>query len=461
MSRRLFGTDGVRGVVNEALTPEFVVRLSQAIGTRFDIGSRILVGQDSRAGNEFIVKLVIGGLIATGVKVYYAGPIPTPALQYNIKERGFDGGVMITASHNPPQYSGIKVIMSDGVEAPREVEREIEEIFWECRFRRIKWSEFRDQYYELKDACDFYVKGVVSKVDVERIKSKSFKVVVDCANSVGSLTTPKILRSLGVKVLSVNAHLSPIPYREPEPVPENLRETSMIVKAVKADLGIAHDGDADRAIFIDSNGEVIPGDRSAALLCRHIVVNRRDKSPKQVVTAVSSSTIIEEILKEYGVKVIWTRVGSVGIARLMMREGALAGFEENGGFMYPPHQYVRDGGMSAALMLELLAYEGRSLAEMIAELPQLYLIKTKIPVRSRSEAEKLVAAVKEEYSDLRIIDIDGVKGISNNFWFLVRPSGTEPVLRIFVEARDRDTAENVLRNIMGIIRSVKQSLGEG
>ena len=454
MRNRLFGTDGVRGIVNETLTPDFILRLALAIGEYFPPGSRILVGNDARAGNEYIVKVVTGALIASGLKVYYAGALPTPALQFNVKERGFDGGVMVTASHNPPQYSGVKVIMADGVEAPRDVEERIEEAFFSGRYRRVPWHTFKDQYFKLSDSVEYYVEGVVKKVDSERIRRRGFRVVADCANNVGALTTPRILRRLGVKVLSVNAHLSPIPYREPEPVPENLTDTSEIVRAIGADFGVAHDGDADRAIFIDDTGRVIPGDRSAALLCRHIVVNRGDKAPRRVVTAVSSSTIIEDVLKDLGVEVYWTKVGSVGIARTMMKIGALAGFEENGGFMYPPHQYVRDGGMALALMLEYLSYEGRKLSEVINELPSVYLIKTKVPLSDRGKAVEIIEEIKRRYSNLRIIDIDGVKGIGEDFWFLVRPSGTEPVLRIFVECRSKDKAEKLLNDILSIVKEV-------
>ncbi len=454
MYARLFGTDGVRGIVNENLNPEFVVRLAQAIGTYFQQGSRLLVGRDARAGNEYIVRLVEGCLIATGHKVFDAGELPTPALQYNIKNRGFDGGVMVTASHNPPQYSGLKVIMADGVEAPREVEEEIEKIFWETRFRRVKWFSLQRSFHTVSDARDFYINGILEKVDTDKIRGRGFRVVADCANNVGALTTPDLLRKLGVKVMSVNSHLSPIPYREPEPVPENLRDTASIVRNLGLDLGVAHDGDADRAIFIDDRGRVIPGDRSATLLCRHLVVNRGEREPARVITAVSSSTIIESVLKGLGIKVVWTKVGSVGIARKMMKMGAIAGFEENGGFMYPPHQYVRDGGMSLALILELLATEKVRLSELVDALPKAYLIKTKVPVSSREEAERAVEEVRRRFKDVRQINIDGVKGIGKDFWFLVRPSGTEPLLRVFVEAENEERAKELLNEIMHTVKEV-------
>ncbi|MEM0296236.1 MAG: phosphoglucosamine mutase [Zestosphaera sp.] len=451
---RLFGTDGVRGIVNEDLTPEFVLRLALAIASYFGKGSSILLGRDARAGSDLIHDVVAGALASAGVRVYDAGLTPTPALQYYVSRRGFDGGVMVTASHNPPQYSGIKVVLHDGIEASREVEEEIERLFSEGRFRRTPWRELSHRRTRLEDVNEFYVRGVLSLIDSDRVRSRGFKVVVDAANNVGALTTPHILRGLGVKTLTVNSDLSPQPFREPEPTQENLGYLVEITKSVGADFAVAHDGDADRSIFIDNLGRYVPGDRSATLLCRHIAVNRRDETPKRVVTAVSSSTIIEEVLRRYGIEVTWVRVGSIVIARTMQSLGAMAGFEENGGFMYTPHQLVRDGGMSAALMLELLSAEGLPLGALHDALPKMHLIKTKVPLRDRGLSDEVISRILQHYSDYRAVTVDGVKVVGSNFWFLVRPSGTEPLLRVFVEAETEALAKEILKNLLGIISEV-------
>lgn len=450
---RLFGTDGVRGVINEDLKPELVVRLALAIATYFGSGSSILIGRDARAGSELIQDIVSGVLASSGLRVYDAGLTPTPALQYNVKERGFDGGVMVTASHNPPQYSGLKVVLPDGIEAPRGVEEEIEKIFSEESFRRVSWKELRHRRTSVNDVNEFYVEGIIEHVDVSKLR-KNFKVVVDPANNVGALTTPKLLRMLGVRVLTVNGDLTHQPFREPEPVQENLEYLSSIVRDVRADFAVAHDGDADRAIFIDDLGRYIPGDRSATLLCKHIVVNRRDNLPRRVVTAVSSSTMIEDLLREHGVEVVWVRVGSIVIARTMQSLGAMAGFEENGGFMYAPHQMVRDGAMTTALMLELLGSEGVSLSELYDRLPKRHLIKTKVPLRDKNLVSSLVEKISSSYGNYRSITIDGVKVIGPDFWFLVRPSGTEPLLRVFVEAGDERRANEILKDLLRITGEV-------
>ncbi len=451
---RLFGTDGVRGIVNKELTPELALRLGSAIGTFFGEGSKILIGRDVRAGGAMIQAAVAAGLLASGIRVYDGGLAPTPAIQFVVKEEDFDGGVIITASHNPSRYNGIKVIAADGIEIPREKELEVEEIYFTERFRRAPWRLLIHDIKPYPFVIDKYVKGVVEKVDKDLIRGKGFKIVIDPANSVGALTSPRIARELGVKVYTVNGHLDPMfPGREPEPIPEHLGETTRTVVSIGANFGVAHDGDADRAIFIDDKGRVQWGDRTATLLARYLA-EKHPEMPRNVYTAVSSSTVIEDVLKPLGIKVIWLKVGSVDISRTMQRNGdALCGFEENGGFMYPPHQLVRDGGMTLALMLEMLARENRKLSELYDELPQYHMIKTKIPMK-RELALKVVERVKEYFKGYRQITIDGVKVISNDFWLLVRPSGTEPLLRIMLEARTEDKAKELLETVKKIAEEV-------
>ncbi len=454
MVRRLFGTDGVRGIVNKTLTAEMALRLGYAIGTYLGPGKRILLCTDARYGGEMISRAVIAGLTSAGVKVYEGGLAPTPACQLAVRDFGFDGGVMITASHNPPEYNGIKFIASDGIEAPREVEEEIESIYFESRFRPSSWMHLSHMTERFPLVVEHYVKSVASRVDKDRIKMKGFKVVVDPANNVGSLTTPRILRELGVKVLTVNADLHPLPYREPEPTPKSLKETAEIVKVIGANLGVGHDGDADRAVFIDEKGSIVLGDRSAIILAKYIK-DRDPDLPKRVVTAVSSGIIVEEVLKPFGIEVVWTRVGSPVISRVIQKMGgAICGFEENGSFIYPKHQLVRDGAMTTALMLELLAVEGKPLSALIDELPKYYTIKTKVPM-TRENAEKFVEEVKELYKGYRQITIDGVKVIGDDFWVLVRPSGTEPIARIMLEAKSEEKAKEILNEVMKIAERYK------
>jgi len=453
--KKLFGTDGVRGIVASELNPQFIAKLAWAIGTYFKEGSKILVGSDYRAGGEAIKNIIMGSLVLSGVKVYDAGYTPTPALQYAVKSGGFDGGVMITASHNPPEYNGIKVIGPHGVEINRDEERVIEEIFWNEKFRVTSWRSAMWSVQPYLGVNDLYIKAVLSHVERDLIAKRRFRVLVDPANNVGVLTTPRLLRELGAKPIVVNGDLSQEPARAPEPTPETLVETSSAVRALNCDLGVAHDGDADRSIFMDEKGRVYWGDRTAVLLARHLKLYK--KLTGKVYTGVSSSILVEDLLRPLGVEVVWLRVGSVDIAHAMMRAGdALCGFEENGGFMYPPHQYVRDGAMTLALFLEMLATDGKRASEFFSELPEYYVVKKKYPM-SREQALRVIERVKEEFKNERLITVDGVKVILRDCWILVRPSGTEPLLRVMLEAKDEAAAKNVLERIMSIISEVTRS----
>ncbi|MEB3861363.1 MAG: phosphoglucosamine mutase [Desulfurococcales archaeon] len=446
---KLFGTDGVRGIVGKDMTPELALRLGRAIGAYFGRGARILLGRDVRSGGDILVRAVSAGLQSQGVKVYYAGLLPTPALQYGVKEE-YDGGVMVTASHNPPEYNGIKVIGPEGVEIPREDEAVIEEYY----FKGVGGGEWRSLTLAQSEAAhiiEMYIDAVVSQVDGETVRRAKLSAVVDCGNSVGSLTTPLILGRIGVRVYTVNCNLDPLfPGREPEPTPHNLDLASLAVKGMKADFGIGHDGDADRAIVIDDQGEAYWGDRMGAALTA-FARDHWPGLPPRTYTGVSSSTVIEDYLKDKGIEVVWTPVGSVVISRMILRDGgAISGFEENGGYMHVPHQVVRDGGMTAALVAYMIAAAGEPLSRIMEAIPRYHQIKTKIPA-SKDQARCAVERVREHYSNLRQVDIDGVKVFGDGFWILVRPSGTEPVLRIMLEAETRDKAEKLLEEVKNVV----------
>ncbi len=458
---RLFGTDGVRGIVFEQLTPEMALRLGMAVATHFGEGARILVGRDARAGGDALLHAVVAGLEAAGARVSvagYEGYAPTPALQYAVKTLGYDAGVIVTASHNPPQYNGIKVVGPLGIEVDRETEKRIEDIYFSERFRLVPWRRAALQARSDHRVLETYIQGVVEKVDRQLIASRGFRVLVDCANSVSSLTTPHILRRLGVKPYTLACELSHEPYREPEPTPSSLAEAARVVKALGLDLGAGHDGDGDRVIIIDEEGTVHWGDRVGALLSAYLAEHKLRDAPRRVVTAVSSSRLVTDYLEPRGIEVIWTPVGSVNISYKLLEIGGIAGFEENGGFLYPPHLLARDGGMTLALFLEMMAREHARASELFARLPRYYAVKTKIPM-PREKALRVVEELRKRYEGrpgVRVVTVDGVRVEAEDYWFLVRPSGTEPVLRIMVEARSPEKAEELARSLAEEARRLAQ-----
>lgn len=451
MGKRLFGTDGVRGVLNESIDPLIAVKLAMSICTVIGEGSRVAVGRDARLGGEILEHSLVAGLLNSGCKPFLAGLTPTPALQlYISRTGGFDAGIMITASHNPPEYNGVKLILSDGIEAPREIEEEVEEVFFEERFRRISWRQASSQTSRISDVNELYIREVVSIVDVDSTKASGLKIVVDAANSVGSLTLPEIVRKLGAKPLVIHGNLDPyLSGREPEPTAESLKEASSVIRSLRADMGVGVDGDADRAIIIDNEGRPHWGDRTAVVLAPFLKEKHPDL-PSRVYTGVSSSSFIEPILNRLGVEVVWLKVGSPVIARALKNEGGLLGFEENGGVMYPVHQPVRDSGAALALMIELLTRTGKKLSELYSIYPTTYTVKTKVPVNG-VDINKLYALIESRIESLKCVKIDGIKLIMEDAWALVRPSGTEPVIRIMVESLDEEKGDRLLATIKGLI----------
>ncbi|MDH5788705.1 MAG: phosphoglucosamine mutase, partial [Candidatus Bathyarchaeota archaeon] len=402
----------------------------------------LIVGYDARTSGPMLAKAVISGLNATGCDVLFAGMVPTPTLQYAVKNHKTNGAVIITASHNPPEYNGIKVVWNDGIELSRAQEIKIEDAFFDEKIRFTEWNKI-GTVLEMPGIIGEYIEAIKKHVDSSEIAKKNFHVVVDAANSVGSLTAPYLLRDLGCKVTTINANIDgTFPGRLPEPRPENLRELATTIKAVKANLGVAYDGDADRSVFVDERGEIYWGDKTFALVEKFFL---KANPSEKIVTPVSSSTLVKDIADAYNGEIVWTKVGSVTVSQTMKKLKAKLGGEENGGIFYGPHQSVRDGAMATALILEIMAKTGQKLSKLIEELPRYSIEKGKVECPEKLKAkvlEELAAQVK----GLNISTIDGVK-----IWFedksaiLVRPSGTEPIYRLYAEAQNKEKALKLVK----------------
>jgi len=451
---RLFGTNGIRGKIGEEFTPEFLVKVGMAIGSYLNLGEKVILGTDTRISREIVKTSIVSGLLATGVNVVDIGIAPTPAIQLYTKNHG-DFGIAITASHNPPEFNGVKCIAGDGTELPRTEEEKIEEIFFSGNFRIVPWNKVGD-YSSLPNANDEYVNSILKKVDVEKIKKKEFTVVLDCANGASCFTSPYLLQKLGCRVISINCQPDgTFPGHESEPKPENLKDLVALVKDVHADLGIAHDGDADRAIFVDDKGRYLYGDKTLALVAEKIVEKRKGT----VVTPVSSSLTLEEVVKKHGGEVLYTRVGAPIVARKMIEVNAIFGGEENGGLIFPEHQYCRDGGMALAKVLEIMALSNKKLSELIDALPKYH--QKKLSVRCPNHMkEKILEELKKRLEGENINTTDGVKIIGDGWWVLVRPSGTEPLYRIYAEAREKEKVEKIAEEYRKILEEVIRKVEE-
>jgi phosphomannomutase/phosphoglucomutase len=444
---KLFGTNGIRGVFAEDLSLEFIHDITLAIATYFKKGP-VLVGYDGRTSSPIITKIVCSTLNSIGFDCKNTGLIPTPCLEIATQKLGYSGGIMITASHNPPQYNGIKPVASDGVEISREDELIIEDIYF-----NKKWTKDHTELGKTEpeeNAIKTYLGAVSSHVNSQKIRSRKFKVVLDLGNGAQAVTAPLLCNDLGCKVITINEKIDGLfSGRGSEPTPSNLKKLSDTVVKTGSDLGVAFDGDGDRSIFCDENGEILTGDKSALLLSNFILLKNPNST---IVTCLNSGSGIETLAQNTKSNVIRTKVGSVEVSRKMVQTGALIGFEENGGFMYGKHNQVRDGAMTLALVLDLLSLSGKTMSEETKLLPSSFTTKDKVSC-SKEDASKLIKVLADQNQNSDTTD--GIKITFNKKnWIMVRPSGTEPIIRIYAEADSQEKLETLMSEYLAKINSI-------
>ena len=434
--KRLFGTFGVRRLANTELTPEFASKIAASYGTL--VKGKVAVGGDTRTSTEMIKHAVISGLLSSGCDVIDLGILPTPALQFAVRNY-YDGGIMITASHNPPKYNGIKLVDSYGIGTPDDMEIKIEDMFFNDNPDRVSWNEIGESGKN-EGLLEEYIQNVIDRVDADAINEAKLKVIVDCGSGAACFTTPYLLRKLGCEVLTMNCQPDGFfPGRDPEPTEPNLKELIEVVKATGANIGIAHDGDADRTICIDEKGDFVFGDKSFALVEKYML---KENNGGLIVTTVATSSAIYDIANEYNGEVIATKVGDLIVARELKDKDGLFGGEENGGLIFPDFVYGRDAALSTAKIIEIIAKTGKSLSKLIEELPVYYSEKMKIECPDELKQE-VMQKIAEETSEFEVDTTDGVKIFKDGGWVIIRPSGTEPIFRCFAEAKTKEDAKKM------------------
>ena len=485
---RLFGTNGVRGVINSTIDAQFASRMGLAFATslhqRFG-WARVKIGTDTRISSEMLKSATISGLLSGGAEVVDIGVCPSPAIQHAVgTDDKCNGGVIITASHNPPQFNGIKCISADGTEMARDEEERIEKLF----FLEINGADWTDTGLFSVDggANEAYMDAIFSHADVRAIKKKHFTVITDCSNGAACHTSPYIFERLGCRVISLNCHPDgTFPGHMSEPTAENLKNTGEVVRALSADMGFAHDGDADRTVFMDENGRYVHGNISLAIFAKYAVLDALEKgiNSPSVVTALDSSSAVKDVVVEAGGLLHYTKIGSPVVARVMMKTGAVFGGEGNGGAIFSDLHYFRDGAMSVVRMLEIMSKTGKKLSELAAEIPVYYQAKDSVDYSSLlgGEGVESMSGIKLRFMEemerstekgfqlsFTITErntLDGIKlfvesppGEKCNNWVIIRPSGTEPIIRVASEACDRETAEKLVAETRDLVMSVMQRL---
>lgn len=428
----LFGTSGVRGIANKKVTPELALKLGKSLGT-YLLKGEVVVGRDTRTTSEMLEIAFASGLIFCGIDVFELGVVPTPTVGICVKNFKARAGVMITASHNPPQYNGIKVWGQDGLACT--YEEKLESIFKSERFKEMNWREVGN----LRKVEGIKIHKSLIKKNI-KIKEK-FKVVLDCGNGSASVIAPQLFSEIGLKVLSLNANTSGFFSRSLEPTQENLKTLSKAVEVSKADLGFAYDGDADRVGCVDEHGSYIDYDTLLALISRFVV-------KKKMVTTLDASLSLREYLK--GCKVLRTKIGDKYVARELLRSNADFGGEPSGTWIFPKHSLTPDGIFSSLKILEMKQNLG-NLCELREEVPSYYSLREKIPVRN-SQKKEVMKRLKKEFEGENIITLDGVFLEYRDSFLLIRASGTEPYIRVRAEARDERRAKELLEKGLRLVR---------
>jgi len=450
----IVGISGVRGVVGKGLNPELLVKYSAVFGNFCKSGGqkafpKVILGRDSRISGEMCRLAVLSGLLATGCEVIDIGICPTPTVQIAVEELGANGGIVITASHNPIGWNALKFISSDGTFL---VQREAEKLFDLVKNDKIAYQSW-SRLGKVKSDLSWVEKHIqkvlkLRYIDVKKIKRKKMKVVLDCCNGAGGTISPDLLKALGCQVIELFCEPDGKFAHNPEPRPENLVSLCQAVKRNKADIGFANDPDVDRLAIVSDQGIPLGEEATLALATKFIL---RKKPKSKVVTNISTSRMINDIAKEFGSKVYRTKVGEAHVVRRLKAAKGIIGGEGNGGVILPELHYGRDALVGMALILEYLAESEKNITDLASDLPRYFMIKKK--GRLAKDFEGNLAKLKRKYAKEKIVLIDGVKIELEDCWIHVRKSNTEPIFRIIAEAKSKKKAKELVSESLEILGS--------
>ncbi len=433
------GISGVRGIVGESLTEEGVSDFSKAFASYIGKGT-VIVGRDTRPSGIALEKTVISSLIGCGINVLYAGISATPTMQVLVQKLKADGGIVITASHNPIEWNGMKFIDSKGVFLNAKQNKKLFDLFDSKEF---KSAAIPGNIKDIKDPDGYHIDAVLKCVDVKKIRAKKFRVALDSVNGAGSVITPRLLKLLGCEVVEINTDTEKEFARGAEPIAENLADLCRKVKAEKADIGFAQDPDADRLAVVSDRGEAIGEEYSMVLAAEHVLPS--SKKGSTVVTNLSTSRMIDDVAKKYGAKVVRTKVGEINVVEKLIEIKAVMAGEGNGGVIYPKVVSSRDSLTGMALILNMLAERGGTISSIVAGIPKYYMIKTKIECRTKEEVEHKLERAKKNFKGVKTDTADGIKFILPDSWMHIRSSNTEPIVRVIAEAKSMKKARDLVR----------------
>jgi phosphomannomutase len=444
------GVSGIRGIVGEAFSPEVVLKFAQSFGTLMKKG-KILTSRDTRTSGYMYKALVKAGLLSTGSSCIDLDICPTPTTQIMVKELKADGAVIVTASHNPIAYNGLKFINNKGLFLNDIERKKLLEIYRKGKFAKVRAEDINPIDYD-ESAIDRHLELTLNFIKPHLIRKRGFKVAYDCCNGAGSIITSKLMEKLGVSTVALNNEPNGLFPHSPEPVPKNLRQLCKAVRQNKCDIGFAQDPDADRLAIIDERGRPIGEEYTLALAVKFIL----KKNPGGVVvTNLSTTRAIDEVAKEFGAKVIRTKVGEINVVEKLIQKKGLIGGEGNGGVILPAIHPCRDSITAMTIVLEYMAREKKPLSEILADIPQYKIIKKALSCSSR-EAQVVIRELQEKYSSEKINTLDGIKIDFKDAWVHIRPSNTEPIVRIIAESKTFTQAQKLIDRMIREINEIRQ-----
>ncbi len=447
-----FSESGVRGVIGAGMTPRLAAVLCAAFGSYKGQGC-VVIGRDTRPSGVMLADAAAAGLLAVGCQVIDLGIVPTPTVQLMVRELGANGGIAVTASHNPAEWNALKFIGSSGTFLDRAEVHELFEVFSQGNFEYVSEGGLREVEY-FSGAFQRHAEKIFQTVDTAAIARKKLRVAVDCCNGAGALWSELFLKRLGCTVFAVNSEPDGRFRRMPEPLPENLAELADTVVREKCDIGFAQDPDGDRLTLVDDRGRRLNPQLTVALVLEHVL----EAFPGPVAVNLQTTHLAERIARESGGEIFYSPVGEINVVQKMRECGANIGGEGNcGGVIWKRVQPGRDSYSAMALLLELLALSGEKLSDIVDAMPPCFMLSEKIAMSARM-ACMVLEVMRRKYAADNPVTLDGIRLNFPDGWMLARSSNTEPVLRVTVESEDADTCRKRLKKYTGEIESIVAAL---
>lgn len=445
VGKKLFGTSGIRGEIGSEVTSELALNVGKSLGYNLGGEGTVVLGYDTRTTSKMLEHAITAGLVESGIDVIKIGMVPTPLVGYTTEKLSADAGVMITASHNPSKYNGIKLWNNNAMAYTPEQEKTIEDIYLNKKYENVSWDRI-GSIEENNEIQETYIEDLLTMVNIE----PGFKVVIDCASGAGSELSPILFRRAGCDVITLNSQVDGFfPGRNPEPNDANLGSLKKVVKATGANLGIAHDGDADRMMAVDETGKVVDFDKLLALMAAEF--------GGTVVTTVDAGLVMDVELEKVGGKVLRTPVGDVAVADAIIKNNASFGGEPSGTWLYPDFCMCPDGLLSGIRLANIVSHKG-PLSKLLSKMDDYPNIREKVTCSTDEKAiimENMEEEMKNAFDDIKEVNnIDGVRlSLNDGSWVLVRPSGTENYIRITLESPDEAKANKMKEICVDLIKS--------